>query len=566
MVEVTMRTSKDAALSVSGKQNSVAFDVRSWQGLTELLKAGRDAGMNDDAYADFRDIVLRYAQSGGTDKTLQTSLERIIPTLTKKPVAEPVRASVAIPAPTPMPAKAVQFPPASGAVEKSTAVSYAQVGIPRPRPQFGVIKPTMPAAEVIAAPEAVLDRVAHISFVPHNLPVASEVQAVPTLQVPITDDSIPASVPAPQRKIDVTTTPPVPAQEIVLPPPPEPVKAPQEPLSVPATPTSRETKTVEEYRKRIADIKRTVNAEIGNPVMLIDAGNPVGREYMTALLNAMKATSGGAPGTLVSSMEILEQAFEKILAAPKTTEAVTVVSTELPTAPETSAQVPVPAEPEVIVDNAKRWEGTEVAEEAKVEVNPSPLPSLKDQINGVHATPLPEVEMVKAEIPEASEQVVVEVLPTLEPISLHAENTTPALSSDVSKHLAKGVGQAHLDVTLPGDTKQEPPESVKEDLHSPEMDMGLHQLLSEWKIFRGSGLFGTGPGGAEHPLYLKLKDMPMSLVSSGSWEKASKEDVISIRDYTNGWRHEQGISFIPSESFDTYLRRVVKRVLKRQGI
>ncbi|MEZ4200438.1 MAG: hypothetical protein R3B69_02500 [Candidatus Paceibacterota bacterium] len=39
---------------------------------------------------------------------------------------------------------------------------------------------------------------------------------------------------------------------------------------------------------RIQEINNQVNSRIGNPVNLIDADNAIGREYMNALLDAMK--------------------------------------------------------------------------------------------------------------------------------------------------------------------------------------------------------------------------------------------------------------------------------------
>jgi hypothetical protein len=78
-------------------------------------------------------------------------------------------------------------------------------------------------------------------------------------------------------------------------------------------------------------------------------------------------------------------------------------------------------------------------------------------------------------------------------------------------------------------------------------------------------MFGMGPGGREHPLYRKLSTLTMAAILGGRWEKSSMEERQSIKDYVNAWRHEQGISYNPSETFEQYLRRVVSRIIKRQN-
>jgi len=98
---------------------------------------------------------------------------------------------------------------------------------------------------------------------------------------------------------------------------------------------------------------------------------------------------------------------------------------------------------------------------------------------------------------------------------------------------------------------------------TPEITAGVSQLLSEWKIFKSSGLFGMGPGGMDHPLYQKLKDASMLAITNGTFEGASPEIQHSINDYINGWRYEQSITPQHSETFEHFLRRVVKRVLEQ---
>lgn len=98
-------------------------------------------------------------------------------------------------------------------------------------------------------------------------------------------------------------------------------------------------------------------------------------------------------------------------------------------------------------------------------------------------------------------------------------------------------------------------------LHAPEVDAGLEQLLQEWSLFKSSGLFGTGPNGREHPLYQKLASLMIQDVAQGRFADARPEITQSITDYMNGWRYEQGIVYEPGESFETYLRRVIRFII-----
>jgi hypothetical protein len=97
-----------------------------------------------------------------------------------------------------------------------------------------------------------------------------------------------------------------------------------------------------------------------------------------------------------------------------------------------------------------------------------------------------------------------------------------------------------------------------------EITLALAELLHEWKIFEASGLFGLGPSGIEHPLYIKLSRLQMGEVLSGRFDDADMKIVHAIKDYVDAWRHEQGIAYNPNETFEHYLRRVTQRILKRQ--
>jgi hypothetical protein len=101
-------------------------------------------------------------------------------------------------------------------------------------------------------------------------------------------------------------------------------------------------------------------------------------------------------------------------------------------------------------------------------------------------------------------------------------------------------------------------------LFTAEVDEGLNQLLLEWSIFKKSGLFGTGPKGKEHPLFKKISPLQIPLLLAGRFEGATQEIKQSITDYMNGWRYEQGIIYQQNETFEHYLRRVIRHILDLQ--
>ncbi|MFT5832347.1 MAG: hypothetical protein ACI9SY_000734, partial [Candidatus Paceibacteria bacterium] len=101
-------------------------------------------------------------------------------------------------------------------------------------------------------------------------------------------------------------------------------------------------------------------------------------------------------------------------------------------------------------------------------------------------------------------------------------------------------------------------------LQSQEVNEGLDQLLADWMLFKKSGLFGTGPNGSLHPLYLKIKELQIPLLLAGRFEGATQDIKQSITDYMNGWRYEQGIIYEQGETFDHYLRRVIRHILDLQ--
>ena len=147
------------------------------------------------------------------------------------------------------------------------------------------------------------------------------------------------------------------------------------------------------------------------------------------------------------------------------------------------------------------------------------------------------------------------------------ETTTTTPTGPVG---ATAQASADPDSTIAGqlhalDEKAAQNQYAGDPLYAPEVDAGLQQLLLEWNLFKSSGLFGTGPNGREHPLFKKLAPMMVQDVASGRFDDARPEVTQSITDYMNGWRYEQGIVYEPGETFEKYLRRVIRFILDSKG-
>src|SRR3989344_3836262 len=139
-------------------------------------------------------------------------------------------------------------------------------------------------------------------------PVAAPAPAVPKAPEPVAAVPTPAPIPVSptEVKVPVQSAPATPTPRPV--PPPQPIaEAPKTAPTMPAAPAPAAAAPVEnvEYLNRIREIKSAVNSKVGNPVNLVDINNEVGREYMNALLDAMKRLSGGVGG-IIPAMERLE--------------------------------------------------------------------------------------------------------------------------------------------------------------------------------------------------------------------------------------------------------------------
>src|SRR3989344_5577602 len=438
-----------------------SFDLHSQAGVMSLLASIRGSQLSATAKNELRDLVFLYTNGGG-DNSVRLALEQKLATHQITPIAP-----VAKPAPEPVAAPA-------------PVLSF---GSSRPAPVFKQKPVATPAPAVPKAPE----------------PVA----AVPTpAPIPVS----PTEVKVPVQSAPATPTPrPV--------PPPQPIaEAPKTAPAMPAAPAPAAAAPVEnvEYLNRIREIKSAVNSKVGNPVNLVDINNEVGREYMNALLDAMKRLSGGVGG-IIPAMERLETAFKAVEVAVAEhdknggTMPVSSASVSQPVATPTPAPVPTP-EPEKIISGFDAMPTPEPEPKAPTPVPPAPAPA-------IHSVATDAKIMTPADLPAA-------------------ESVATSITGD--------------------------------PLMTREIDDGLEQLLSDWSLFKKSGLFGTGPHGREHPLFKKIAGLPIPLLLAGRFEGSTQEIKQSITDYMNGWRYEQGIIYEQGEPFEHYLRRVIKQILDLQ--
>lgn len=384
------------------------------------------------------------------------------------------------------------------------------------------VSEVLPSAEVKAEPEVVTADDTTLSFVPESVAQAQEIpqpEAAQTEEVPTPVQSV-GEAAAEKAAVPEATEAEVAEQaddDAVAPAP--------------------------EAAERIKEIKHEVNKLVGNPVNLIDVHNEIGREYMNALLDAMKkSVGGGAPGSQESAMKRLEAAFAAVqetmdVHAKKTTEEKPVDKNESSVQKTAAAAESAPTVP--AKSDFSHSEGA-VSEEALIKQN-----SVAKSVEG------------------AAQQAV----PPVGTADESESKPTAALSSVAKEKQVQDMMISQKREAATTDKQREDAEIAAMDpLMTPEVSSGLNQLLSEWNMFKHSGLFGTGPSGADHPLYKKLSVVPMAAVVAGRFEGVTPQIKRSITDYMNGWRYEEGILHEQGESFEHYLRRVIKHILsKRTG-
>lgn len=373
---------------------------------------------------------------------------------------------------------------------------------------------------------------------------------------------------------------PVPKFSVAAVPPPTPdptpatkAEEPVPPLPL-AEPAPAPTSTAVDPKGRINDIKHDINSRVGNPVNLINADEKVGREYMSALLDAMKKAGQGGGETMAR----LEAAYQAALKVIK----------DKGLGTEKAAPVETPMEPEpapALVPKVPEPEPTPVAETAPI-IPPPPPPV---QSHGLYHRPTDELEAEESTsskpsglgaltsrlfrsdapvTPSPTPKTTVTTAPSVRKVSVAASEAPAApVPEEKLKPLTETSNTLPEQMAAVKEKALEKEALAKKpitDLKSPEVEAGLRHLLSEWSLFKKSGFFGTGPSGIDHPLYQKLSSLPMAAVVSGRFEGSTPEIKRGLSDYMTGWRYEQGIVHEMGETFDTYLRRVIRQILEKQ--
>ncbi len=521
-------TSDSAVLDDKRPEGSSSFDLRSWQGLTEVLRAGKDALSAND-YAEFRNLILGYAQQGG-DVEIRAHIDKIIATFgTARSDVVPEKHAT------------------GNATEsvKPSLVHPSGIGVQRMQPRFVVSSRSIVEAEKVSTKVIVPPTPITQNEVPH----IKEKPVIPPPHPSIAEELLHEAQVLP----NIATPEPVVVPAVFAPEP------------IPNTSSA----SLEESKARITQIKRDVHEHIGNPVALIDTHNEAGKKYMTSLLSALKATGSGSTEGVGTAMHELESAYKELTSNVPPEEPIE-EKIESVLAPEpfvlTMPVVEIQEEPvldvvevlpeiipEPVVETA-----TEIDVEEKEEGEPvkhsaaSTLASiLKQQPKSHDIQPAPKVDEAVGREPYLANEKRWESEGGAFPQTKHAHKGIAATNLDAIK-VETGIDASNIAVR-------------QSELSAPEITKELHDLLHEWKIFSGSGLFGIGPGGSEHPLYLKIAQLSMGEVLAGRWDASDPKVVKTIKEYVNAWRHEQGVAHSVDETFEHYLRRVVQRILKRRS-
>jgi len=596
----------DKKSSLGGK-----FDLSSQPGVMLLLASIRASEINATEKNELRDLVFLYTNGGG-DASVKIDLEQKLITYKIEPLRATEKVSVA-------PAPALSFGSSRPApvfnppvvAEKPTTPPVTPSTIPTTTPQSttpSVIQAPLPAQVILDTPK---EPVAEIPELPKPLVESKRVAQVDTISAPLKSpeqrlaENIPtqaAPVVAPQNPVPpqvqssvapVTQTPPLAQVVSDIPKVSTPTPAPA--IAKPASGNIN-------YLDRIREIKTSVNAKIGNPVNLVDIDNEVGREYMNALLDAMKKLNGGVAGEMDLAMSRLEKSFESVEQAiikHNTSPTPTPVQSREPSAPAVVAPNPAPAPiAPTAVNQAVGYSDTNsvksnvqsspqipvvpVATQAPFQPptqqpSPKPIstpvqsPAPVSAPSPITPTPTPAQKPVVESVPVSPDIPVSSLKPTSTPVvpvsKESADNPlAPTSGFETPAEQVSSLAEEKKMLSL-NDLPTSLPDSLGASgnpLYTSEIDEGLEQLLSDWVLFKKSGLFGTGPKGREHPLFKKMAGLHIPLILAGRFEGATQEIKQSITDYMNGWRYEQGLIYEQEETFEDYLRRVIKHILDLQ--
>jgi hypothetical protein len=531
-----------------------SFDLSSQTGVAAVLAAIRASQLSPAEKNELRDLVFSYTNGGG-DASVRIALEQKLSAHAIAPVV------------------------------------LQRGGVAAPTLEFGSYRPT---------PNFKAPAVAATPIPPANAVPPTPAPATPP---PITAAAPGVATPLPSVSIPVVPTPPAPVYAAPAPVTPQPVPPAPAPVSVPPVqpvpsapaavqPSSSQYPTSQSeaaYLERIRQIKTAVNSKVGNPVNLVDINNAVGREYMNALLDAMKKLGSGAISEMEPAMARLETAFSAVEVAIKEHEGKSSVPVAASAPVQSSEPAPAASSPvasvpvsEVVPPTSPVPPVPPIPQPLVVEQQPEPVlerevpsrpvVSESDTVPGSNRIPLREVPLPSRTTEEPVVQTQADVVKP-EPASADDSGPsgcesapTPAIPTPPPSLATEKKLLSPNDLK---DASQVETGQSGDPLFTKEVDDGLEQLLADWSLFKKSGLFGTGPKGREHPLYKKISGLQVPLLLAGRFDGANQEIRQSITDYMNGWRYEQGIIYQPGETFERYLRRVIRHILdlqkKRRG-
>lgn len=480
---------------------STSFNFNTQSGVLAVLAAVRQSALTPAQKNELRDLVFLYANGGG-DVSVRLSLEQKLTAYKIQPVAGN-----------------------AAPLENTTATAAVVLpfGSSRPAPVF-----TAPATSVrptvVSVPSSVATKAS----------VVSESVSIPpsVVPAPVTVAANPMAAPVVQTTVGTAQS-----------------------LSTPVSDAQTN------YLDRIREIKTAVNSKVGNPVNLVDIDNVVGREYMNALLDAMKRLSSGA-GQVEPAMQRLELAFAAVETAIALHEQVS-KDTVVPAAVENNLApgIALKVEPSATASLTES-----VLSDVAKDIQPAvPTPAVPPVLEPSLVTKpaFAEVSLVREDdtrwdaqsipaVPSAPTAPPNPVFTAPEPAVFAAPTVAPLSAEEAPRTPADLPDSAALS------------SNATDPLFSKEVDAGLEQLLSDWVLFKKSGLFGSGPRGREHPLFKKIAPLQIPLLLAGRFEGSTQEIKQSITDYMNGWRYEQGIIYEQGETFEHYLRRVIKQILDLQ--
>ncbi len=583
------------------------FALDSQSGVAGVLRAIRKSEADSRTKNDLRNLVLQYTSSGG-DQGLRTALEASLQAAGISEATTPQTDQLANKKTTTStfgfagarPQPVISFSQAKAAAEP----------VVKAKPEPTLEKETVsikPASE-----QEVPARAVTTTDDGQDTPTSTVVPVREASEAVISDEAIsPASSAAVGKQEEVAQS----AATIMS-------SGSTEPSPRPVSPDFN----FDNYLNRIKEIKNEINLQYGSPVGIVNIDADLGHEYMAALLNAMKELSIESSGS-VQAMDRLETIFAKVKALSDSKTSAEITSKPSPvsrTADSAPDKKTAATAPDAQTNEAPLINRTP----QRAVIPPRPvaktvIPASQNEVpNSLHS-PSPDVDKVSINVDHGrfidrspqTDEVANSFRDDAARNSVKVTPRTTATRSSLQDRLRDletgqdigsrepGVGSETLMTSTKTDKQITPNiistptslnnssqvKSVIEDsaplktlrdlpsaaevaaansggdpLFSAEVNQGLDQLLSEWVLFKKSGLFGSGPKGVHHPLFKKLANIQVPLLLAGRFEGATQEIRQSITDYMNGWRYEQGIVYEKGETFEQYLRRVIRHIIDLQ--